>query len=267
MPINGRRIDEFTTTSGAVLQADDYFHIIDSVAGGYTNKKISVAELAAYIASTDSEPYIPLSGSSNIAGSLVPNASSTFSLGTSGYPWLDLFVSSGSVYFDDQKLTVDSNGDLYINDTIFIEGTDFTAISAYNPTTSQSLGQSSGTMLWTDTISDAELEGYSLSATQVYTNVSGVINWMDTTENAEISGYDPNTNQLFTHLSGVVQWYDMDSLFPFISSNFEQITVVTDVQLLSTGELEKTTRTVYVYSPGTESAWTSAGELSTTVCS
>jgi hypothetical protein len=50
------------------------------------------------------------------------------------------------------------------------------------------------------------------------------------------------------------------------SADFTQITVVTDVQLLSTGQLQKKTKTAYVYNPGVESAWTNAGSLVTIGC-
>jgi hypothetical protein len=50
------------------------------------------------------------------------------------------------------------------------------------------------------------------------------------------------------------------------SSDFTEITVVTDVRLLSTGVLEKKTRNVYVFNPSSESAWISAGALETTTC-
>lgn len=49
--------------------------------------------------------------------------------------------------------------------------------------------------------------------------------------------------------------------------DYSTVTVVTNVQLLSSGQLQKKTRSFYVPNLGTESAWTDCGSLSTTPCS
>lgn len=147
MPINGRRIDELPTTSGAVLQSDDLIHIIDSVAGGYTNKKISVGEMKNHITSDLEEDIISLSslisaeqiwdrngttisaqnagddliiGNIFTDGDIIPITADTYTLGTSALRWKDLFISSGSVYFDDQKLSINSSGDVSVNDIVVL---------------------------------------------------------------------------------------------------------------------------------------------------
>jgi hypothetical protein len=57
-------------------------------------------------------------------GNVLPAITNTYSLGTSALQWNDLFVSSGSVYFDNQKLTVDGDGNVKVNDVNLLSRTD-----------------------------------------------------------------------------------------------------------------------------------------------
>ena len=61
--------------------------------------------------------FIPLSGSSSIYGSLIPTISG-ISLGTLAQPWKDVYVSSGSYYLGSTKLTIDTSGNLIIDNGI-----------------------------------------------------------------------------------------------------------------------------------------------------
>ena len=74
--------------------------------------------------------YIPLSGSSNIHGSLIPSIT-TATLGSLTYPWKDVYISSGSLYLGSKKvLSENSNGNLQIGTS----GTNFVGITIANPT-------------------------------------------------------------------------------------------------------------------------------------
>ena len=60
--------------------------------------------------------YIPLSGSSDIGGDLIPDAPSAYDLGSPAMPWRDIYVSSGSIHLGGLKLSTDGTS-LIVNDT------------------------------------------------------------------------------------------------------------------------------------------------------
>jgi len=251
MPNFGTRINSIPSLSAASIS--DYLLITANVNGEWVSRKItsevfatslglSGVDLTSILAdivtlSGDTNylaqeilKYIPLSGSTDIYGNLVPASTNTYSLGTSGYQWQDLFVSSGSVYFNNEKLSVIS-GQIYVNDTLFESGgsTDFTAISGYDATKKQSFAHTSGVNIWNDTIESSDLTGYVLSAEQVLTHTQGDFSWTsvidaDTlystkAETTYVSGIvDANTSSI-NYISGVV-----DTNTANITSNDSDIT-------------------------------------------
>jgi len=65
--------------------------------------------------------YIPLTGSSDIIGSLIPK-NTGLTLGTSGNPWQEGYFTSGSLFLDINKLSTQNNR-LYFNDeTVIVSG-------------------------------------------------------------------------------------------------------------------------------------------------
>lgn len=75
--------------------------------------------------------YIPLSGSSNIYGSLIPSVSG-LTLGTSAKMWSDIFVSTGSLYIGNCKLNTNASGDLLVNGNSVAYYSEVTAIITAN---------------------------------------------------------------------------------------------------------------------------------------
>jgi hypothetical protein len=64
--------------------------------------------------------YKPNSYFSSFAGHLIPSVNDTYTLGTSANKWKDLFVTSGTIYIGDNKLSV-ANNELVFNDK-FVTG-------------------------------------------------------------------------------------------------------------------------------------------------
>ena len=104
---------------------------------------LSGSNLEKIILRSDLNDYIPLTGTNQIAGNLTPSISDTYSLGTSALQWKDLFVTSGSVYFDNEKLSVDPNG-IFLNDIKYLDAEIAALSSAID---SESLWNRSGTTL------------------------------------------------------------------------------------------------------------------------
>jgi len=74
--------------------------------------------------------YIPLSGSNNISGDLIPSTNGTINLGSSTNQWASLYVSSSTIYVDNKPLTIDENGNLIV-DGVMIASTAHTHDDRY----------------------------------------------------------------------------------------------------------------------------------------
>ena len=119
--------------------------------------------------------YIPLTGSSNIQGSLIPSVNNA-TLGTSANPWQDVFVSSGSIYIGPKKLGLNAAGDLTLDNQQIAYYSEVTAvisanISGYLKTTD--FDAYSGNVQSEITVISAEVTR--LSKYSVFAQVTGVV--------------------------------------------------------------------------------------------
>lgn len=92
---------------------------IQNIASTSGNWNSVYSTVGANSANWEISDYIPISGSNNIYGSLVPSVS-TITLGTSSNPWSGLFVSSGSLHIGNNKISSNISGQLLINNDVII---------------------------------------------------------------------------------------------------------------------------------------------------
>jgi hypothetical protein len=167
-----------------------------------------------------------LSGNTNISRNIVPATTDTYSLGTSALQWKDLFLTSASVYFDNQKLSL-SGGQIYIDDVLFESGIDLTTISGYNTGTTQGLTHVSGTNKWEDVTGIETIVGYSSTNTQLFGHISGESQFLEIAEFSNSNNWDSVYSTVGANSASWDESADITALSSAINTNTTNINDVT----------------------------------------
>lgn len=70
------------------------------------------------------DDMIPLSGSDQIGGDLIPDTANTHDLGSAAYPWKDIYISSGSIWIGDKQISLDTSGRLSLGTAHLVQFVD-----------------------------------------------------------------------------------------------------------------------------------------------
>jgi len=119
---SGETLDLFDDYLTSGVSDARYLHYGESYLSGETYDKNEVNSLLSN--------YIPLSGSNNISGHLIPSTNGTIDLGSTTNQWRSLYVSSSTIYVDNKPLTIDENGNLIV-DGVMIASTAHTHDDRY----------------------------------------------------------------------------------------------------------------------------------------
>jgi hypothetical protein len=111
----------FTYNKKALSDIDNSVGLYDDISDLTADRTQIRQDKNGVVALTgDLNNYIPLLGSNNISGDLTPALTDTYSLGTSAQKWKDLYVTSGTIYFDENKVSLNSAGNLTFNGEQFV---------------------------------------------------------------------------------------------------------------------------------------------------
>lgn len=129
-------LDEIDDKLGTVFSmvsstSANWNNVFSSVSANSANWNSVYSTVGASSAKWEISDYIPISGSNNIYGSLVPSVS-TITLGTSSNPWSGLFVSSGSLHIGNNKISSNISGQLLINNIPIITSNNINIDSSGN---------------------------------------------------------------------------------------------------------------------------------------
>ena len=68
-----------------------------------------------------------------VGGNILPMTGFSYSLGSTGLPWKDLYVSTGTIYVGTGTIRGNNAGDINVNNTCYVQSSGNVGINTNNP--------------------------------------------------------------------------------------------------------------------------------------